>query len=82
MGLFDDPVANSLIQLEPCGRAEQRPGFVPGQAVDREFRQVHELLARYTGCEDNPDPLGQQAPGDEREGAPWGRFSGQEAAAR
>ena len=65
--LLDDPVADALVQLEPHGRAQQRAGVSVTQAMHLQLGKMLKLLPGFPRCEHEPDPLGQQAMGDERQ---------------
>ena len=65
--LGDDPVADSLIQLEPHRRAQQRAGVAVAHAAHLQLGHVLKLLARLARGEHDPDRLRQQATGDKRQ---------------
>ena len=65
--LGDNPIPDSLIQLEPHCRAQQRAGVAVVHAAHLELGDVLKLLARLARGEHDPDRLRQQATGDERQ---------------
>ena len=65
--LGDDPIPDSLVQVEAHRRAEQRAGVPVAHAVHLQLGDVLELLARLARGEHDPDRLRQQAAGDEGE---------------
>ena len=63
----DDPIPDSLIELESHRRAEQRAGVPIAHAVHFQLGDVLKLLARLARGEHDSDRLRQQAAGDEGE---------------
>jgi hypothetical protein len=70
--LRDDPVAHSLVQHEPHGRAQQRARVAVEQAVHLKMGHVRKLLARFARREHEPNRLSQEAPSHKRQREPQG----------
>ena len=65
--LGDDAIGDALVELEPHRGAEQLTGVPIAHALHLQRRQLLEIRARFARGEDDPDLLGQQAAGDERQ---------------
>ena len=69
MGLRDDPVTHSLVELPECRRSQQRSRLDICQPVEAQLRQTleHRRLLLITLREQEQDRLGVETPGDERQ---------------
>ena len=63
--LSDDSVSDSLIQLEPHGRAQQRAGIPIPHAIHLQLGHVSKLLAGLARGEHDRNRLSQETPSDE-----------------
>ena len=69
MRLGDDPIQHVAHPGERAGRTRAAPARRDGPAARHEAPATRERVARLAGRENDRDPLGQQAAGDERERA-------------
>ena len=68
LGLGHDQVPHPGVQRPAQRRVQQRPGLVVGQALDVQFRQSGQRVARLAGREHQADRIGGQPPGGEAQG--------------
>ena len=69
VGLGDDPVTHSLVELPECRRSQQRSRLDICQPVEAQLRQTleHRRLLLITLREQQQHRLGVETPGDERQ---------------